>query len=114
MRLPASSAYRFTMIPPLEPHDQHHLQAAQGWFELGNCIEASKELDEISPTMRGHPAVLEVRYHIYAAAKKWEYAADIAKAISELDPDSPFGWIQEAYALHELKKTQEASSGQIA
>jgi predicted Zn-dependent protease len=65
-------------------------------------------LDEITPTLRGHPAVLEVRYHIYAAAKKWDYAAEIARAITELNPDSSFGWVQQAYALHELKKTQEA------
>ena len=70
------------MIKPLEPHDQHHLTTAEGWCELGNCIEAAKELDEITPQMRGHPSVLEVRYAIYAAAKKWEYAAEIAKAIS--------------------------------
>lgn len=88
--------------------DKRHLEAAQGWFELGNCVEATAELEQISPEMRGHPAVLEVRFHIYEAAKKWEYAAEIAKAISELAPESPFGWIQWAYALHELKRTQEA------
>jgi predicted Zn-dependent protease len=95
------------MIPPLELHDQRHLEAAQGWFELGNCVEASNELDEITAQMRGHPSVLEVRYEIYAAAKKWEYAAEIAKAISELNPGSPFGWVHHAYALHELRRTQE-------
>jgi len=26
-------------MKPLELHDQRHLEAAQGWFELGNCIE---------------------------------------------------------------------------
>jgi predicted Zn-dependent protease len=97
-------------MKPIELHDQRHLEAAQGWFELGNCIEATKELDEITAQMRGHPSVLEVRYEIYAAAKKWEYAAEIAKAISELSPDSPFGWVHHAYALHELKRTQEAQN----
>jgi predicted Zn-dependent protease len=96
------------MIPPLEPHDQFHLRAAQGWLELGNCIEANKELDEITAEMRGHPSVLEVRYHIYAAAKQWEFAAEIARAISEIDPNREFGWLHHAYALHELKRTQEA------
>ena len=95
-------------MKPFELRDQRHLEAAQGWFELGNCIEATDELDQITPEMRGHPSVLEVRYHIYAAAKKWEYAAEIAKAIAEFAPESPFGFIQRAYALHELKSTQEA------
>lgn len=58
--------------------------------------------------MRGHLDVLEVRFQIYAKAKKWEYAAEIAKAIAELNPGSPFGWIHHAYALQELKRTQEA------
>jgi predicted Zn-dependent protease len=96
------------MIKPLESHDQRHLKAAQGWFELGNSIEATDELEQITLQVRGHPSVLEVRFHIYAAAKKWEYAAEIAKAISEFAPDNPFGFIHQAYSLHELKRTQEA------
>jgi predicted Zn-dependent protease len=96
------------MPKPLELHDQRHLEAAQGWFELGNSIEATEELEQITPEMRGHPSVLEVRFHIYAAAKKWEYAAEIARAISEFAPDNPFGFIHQAYSLHELKRTQEA------
>ena len=95
------------MIKPLQLHDQRHLEAAQGWFELGNCVEASNELDEITPEIRGHPSVLEVRYEIYAAANKWEYAAEIAKAISELNLGSPFGWVHHAYALHELKRNAD-------
>jgi predicted Zn-dependent protease len=95
-------------MKPLELHDQRHLDAAQGWFELGNCVEATEELEQITPEMRGHPSVLEVRFHIYAAAKKWEYAAEIARAIAEFAPDNPFGFIHQAYSLHELKRTQEA------
>jgi predicted Zn-dependent protease len=95
-------------MKPLELRDQRHLDAAQGWFELGSCIEATEELEQITPDMRGHPSVLEVRFHIYAAAKKWEYAAEVAKAIAELVPESPFGFIHLAFSLHELKRTQEA------
>jgi hypothetical protein len=36
-------------MKPFELHDQRHLEAAQGWFELGNCIEATKELEQITP-----------------------------------------------------------------
>ena len=43
----------------LEPPDSIHLQAAQGWLELGNHLEADKELDEIAPQLRTHPDVLE-------------------------------------------------------
>lgn len=57
---------------PFSSPDSHHLRAAQGWLELGNHLEADKELDEITPQLRTHPDVLEVRWHIYAHAEKWE------------------------------------------
>jgi len=85
-----------------------HLQAAEGWLELGDHIEASEELEKITTQSRTHPDVLEVRWQIYAAAKEWEAALDIAAALIELDPDGPLGWVHRSYALHELKRTSEA------
>jgi predicted Zn-dependent protease len=96
-----------TVMKPLELHDQRHLEAARAWFELGNCIEATEELEQITPELRGHPDVLEVRFQVYAAVKKWEYATEIARAISEMVPASPFGWIRHADALHELKRNAD-------
>ena len=93
---------------PLELPDRQHLDAAQGWLELGNHIEADAELDRIHPERRGHPDVLEVRWQIYARAKQWKTCVDIGAAIVQLAPDRPFGWIHRSYALHELKRTQEA------
>lgn len=55
------------MIPALQPPDRFHLLGAQGWLELGNHVEADAELDKITPPLRAHPAVLEVRWAIYAA-----------------------------------------------
>jgi len=52
--------------------------------------------------------VLVVRWQIYAHAKKWEPCVDIADAIIKLAPKKSFGWIHRAFALHELKRTQEA------
>jgi tetratricopeptide (TPR) repeat protein len=95
-------------MKPLEPPDSLHLQAAQGWLELGNHIEANEELENITPELRAHPAVLAVRWEIYAAAKKWEATLDIAAALIQLDPDDPLGWAHRSYALHELKHTAEA------
>src|ERR1035437_3751308 len=92
----------------LQPPDTLHLLAAQGWLELGNHIEANEELENITASLRAHPDVLKVRWEIYAAAKKWEAALDIAAAIAQLDPDDPLGWVHRSYALHELKRTAEA------
>ncbi|MGD0351643.1 MAG: tetratricopeptide repeat protein [Verrucomicrobiota bacterium] len=92
----------------LELSDQRHMDAAQGWLGLGNWLEANEELEQITPLMRAHPDVLLVRWHVYATAKKWEMAADIARAISEQLPENPFGWVHWAFSLHELKRTKEA------
>jgi tetratricopeptide (TPR) repeat protein len=95
-------------VQPLTPPDSHHLLAAQGWLELGNHHEANEELEKISPAMRGHPDVLELRWQVYAHEQKWEACVDIARAIMSLDPDRDTGWIHHSYALHLLKRTEEA------
>jgi tetratricopeptide (TPR) repeat protein len=93
---------------PLRPPDSFHLQAAIGWLELGNPLEANDELEKITPELRAHPDVLEVRLEIYARTKKWDMCLDIAGAIIKLAPDRPEGWIQRSFALHELHRSQEA------
>jgi hypothetical protein len=45
---------------PLEPEDQKHLIAAQGYVELGMFLDADTELDEIDPGVRHLPEVLGV------------------------------------------------------
>jgi tetratricopeptide (TPR) repeat protein len=45
---------------------------------------------------------------IYAAAKKWEAALDIAAALVQLEPENSQGWLHRSYCLHELKRTTEA------
>lgn len=94
----------------LKPPDSLHLQAAQGWLELGNHIEANEELEQITPQLRSHVDVLVVRWAIYAADNKWELAIEVARIIAQLMPESPFGWIHWAFSLHELKRTDEARS----
>jgi tetratricopeptide (TPR) repeat protein len=92
----------------LEFHDRRHLEAAEGWLGLGNQIEAFEELEQISPQLRVHPDVLELRWQIYAKEKKWEACVNIARAIAKLAPSHSHGWIHLAYSLHELKRTKEA------
>ncbi len=96
------------MTAPLEPPDSLHLLAAQGWLELGNPTDANAELEQITPELRSHPEVLEVRWEVHAAAKEWEAALEIAAALLQLAPDEAIGWVHRSYALHELKRTAEA------
>jgi tetratricopeptide (TPR) repeat protein len=92
----------------LEGTDAHHLRSAQGWLELGNHFEANEELEQIAPENRAHPAVLELRWQIYAREKKWSACVDIAEALVKLVPNESNSWIHRSFSLHEFKKTQEA------
>ena len=92
----------------LEPPDSCHLDAAQGWLGLGDWASANEELDKISPEFRAHSGVLQARFHVYAAAKQWAMAAGIARAITIISPDSPFGWMDLAYVLYELERAEDA------
>jgi tetratricopeptide (TPR) repeat protein len=95
-------------MKPLGPPDYHYVRAAQGWLELGNPHEALAELARVSPEHRQHPDVLEAGWHIHALAKQWEESMASASAMIQAHPDQPQGWIHLSYALHELKRTQEA------
>jgi len=92
----------------LSPPDSHHLKAAEGWLELGDPLQANEELEKIMPQLRVHPDALEIRWQIYAKEKKWEACVDIAATIVKFAPEKQSGWIQRSFALHELKRTEEA------
>ncbi len=77
-------------MQPLGHEDALHLKAAQGWLELGNHQEANEELERITPKLRAHPQVLALRWQVYAKAQKWDGAADIARALTQLLPSTYF------------------------
>lgn len=68
---PINHSPHFSPVPPLNPPDSIHLEAAQGWLELGNHEEAFEELERIDAPLRAHPDVLEVRWDIYAEVENW-------------------------------------------
>ncbi|HZV35037.1 MAG TPA: tetratricopeptide repeat protein [Verrucomicrobiae bacterium] len=92
----------------LEPPVSHHLNAAQGWLGLGNADEANAELAKIPVSLQKHPEVLEVRWQTRAKARQWEECVQIAEEFIDLAPKQAWGWVHRSYALHELKRTQEA------
>ena len=77
-------------------------------MELGNHEEANEELELIDAPLRAHPDVLEVRWLIYQKVENWELCKDIGTALVKLVPERSTGWIQRSFALHEMKRTQEA------
>jgi predicted Zn-dependent protease len=85
-------------LKPLEISDIHYLRASQGWFELGNHTEALFELGNVSEDAKDHPAVLEVKFQIFAKNGEWDVCRDIAQVITKQDPGSAGGWLHLAYA----------------
>ena len=92
----------------LPSKEQRCVDAAEGWLGLGNWREANEEIENITPQFRAHPFVLEMRYKIYSAADRWDMAVDVAMGLREILPDNQWGHFYTAYALHELKLTQDA------
>jgi len=86
----------------LEPPQVHYVSAAIGWLELGNLSEAKAELERIGPEFHDYPDVLEVRWAICAEEQKWEEGLKIARALVQAAPDSPAGWLHQAYALRRV------------
>lgn len=92
----------------LEPPDSHHWSAAVGWIELGNASEALSELGRISAAGRARPEVMDIHWRILAQMKDWPAALQVAERMIEAAPDDSAGWINKSFALHEMKRTQEA------
>jgi tetratricopeptide (TPR) repeat protein len=92
----------------LEPPDLQHLRAAVGWLELGDPLAANDQLGKITARLRAHPDVLKVRWRVYAKAKNWEACLELARAVTEMEPDKAGGWIDRAQSLHRLDRTVEA------
>src|SRR5688572_32342653 len=92
----------------LQAPDLLYLEAAKGWFILGDVAEARNELSQIASKYLRHPDVLEVEFALAAKRHLWTNCMDIAAALLERAPDRPTAWINCAITLHQLKQTQEA------
>jgi predicted Zn-dependent protease len=92
----------------LDYPDSFHLEAARGWLALGSPVEAENELERIGPQERGHFEVVEVSWEIAARKKEWNRCVDLADRVIQTAPNQVQGYIHKSYALHELKRTQEA------
>ena len=87
----------------IEPPDTHALSAALGWLELGNTAEALAELDRISESNQPHPAVIEMRWAVYAGMKRWDLALESAEELVRVLPGKVDGWLHRAYALRRAR-----------
>lgn len=92
----------------LEPPNNHFLDAATGWLMLGNAEEARLEFAQIAPGLRAHPLVLDLEWRLLAHEQRWLEAAATGEMLVRVCPEELNAWIHRSYALHELRRTQEA------
>ncbi len=92
----------------LHGEDAKHLEAAEGWLELGDYLSANEELDKVAPLVRAHPDILEMRARVFAAGKKWDDVMAIAETLTDRLPNRLMGWLLLAQAEHERGDTESA------
>ena len=84
------------------------MQKATGYYELGLLHEADMLLaEEVSePTVE----IQHLRILIKVDRAEWSAAEELSREAIERFPERAFGYIQCAYALHEMKRTEEAAA----
>jgi predicted Zn-dependent protease len=95
-------------MKPIQPPESLYLEAAKGWYMLGDLVEARHELDLLPRRLQDHPDVLEVRFAVSCKEKQWTECMEISAALLSVAPDRPTSWINCAVTLHELKQTEQA------
>ena len=93
---------------PLNPDDQRHLTAAEGYAELGMYLDANAELEAIDAEVRHVAEVLTVRVGIYAGLEKWELMQTVAGRLAAHDPDNVQWPISLAYATRRAEFIEAA------
>ena len=91
------------LVTPFE----RHLQAAQGFLDLGLPLEAHEELEEIEPELRHLSEVLALKVPIFQALRKWALMEVVAKELCIRQPDEPRWLLSLAEAIRRGRSLQE-------
>jgi tetratricopeptide (TPR) repeat protein len=70
----------------MTPTDQLHLNAAAGFLQIGEPMDAWNELEEIAAANRAKVEVLTVRLAVCRGLEKWELAEEVARHLIKHDP----------------------------
>jgi predicted Zn-dependent protease len=84
------------------------LEKARGYIDLGMFDEASKVVASLPEERQKSPEAKEMQIVILLDRQKLEEAFTLSRDLAESDPENHAGFIQGAYALHAMNKTQAA------
>lgn len=90
--------------------EERHITAALGYLELGMFEEAVEELHCLPAERLGHPGILQLESTIQIRGEQYEQALEISTHLCQVSPDNPMPWLDRAFCLHELKRTEEAKA----
>jgi tetratricopeptide (TPR) repeat protein len=87
---------------------QRPLLAADGYLYLGLPAQALSELESIDDSAQHTSAVLRARIRVLLHLKRWTEANSLSTAGNSLYPEENEFTVQRAFALHQLKKGNDA------
>lgn len=87
---------------------KQRLNAALGYMNLDMTDEALTELDALPPEEIHLPETHAVRTAILIRRRNWEGALELARCLCHSHPDQPSPFLDHAFCLHELQRTEEA------
>jgi tetratricopeptide (TPR) repeat protein len=93
---------------PCSAETQRALHAADGYLYFDLTAEALDELDSIDEGEQEDSAVLLARIRALLHGKKWRDAEGLSNRGLKLHPDEGEFTVQRAFALHQMKKGDEA------
>ena len=92
----------------LSTAEAQHLQAAEGYIELGMFQEADAELRELDPACPIVEQTVVLKLCVYAGTQQWDKARELATKISAHDPDNAQWAIWSASAAYRLESVEAA------
>jgi tetratricopeptide (TPR) repeat protein len=87
---------------------QRSLQTVEGYLYLGMPQEALQELNDAGIEDQFEPATLKARIRVLLHMKRWKDAEVLSKRGNSLHPEENEFMVQRAFALHQLKRGDEA------
>ena len=84
------------------------LEKVRGYLDLRMIDEAAREIEKLPPHRRGSPEAQEMRITIQLDKGDLAEALTLCEILCDLAPENHAGFIQGAYCLHEMGRTDEA------
>ena len=89
-------------------NSEMRLQAVRGYYELEMYDDAWDELKEIEKSYPLTPLIIQMKILLLLKEKSWDVALGLTQKLQQMEPENGAGFIQGAYCLHEMKRTDEA------